>query len=232
MANMKRISSITIKRILDESPDTSHLGEYSSSPSGDYSIDRKHDSECNINQVDPFDVESFMDDVDSYLYSRLGELSEIEGTQIDAEYAAISEARDIVADSKEDTENGAIGCTCGGVWIDRHSCEFFNTSGNYKGESLEDIRTYTIQDYKRMESLNAGDWSYIGIMAEAEIIVNGVSQTVASGGLWGVESDSDASYFSEIEGEELSQLRTTLYELGFSKRSIATACKEIEHVEK
>jgi hypothetical protein len=45
--NHKRILSVTVKRIADESPDTSMLGKYGSHlESDEYSIDRAHDLDC------------------------------------------------------------------------------------------------------------------------------------------------------------------------------------------
>ena len=92
-----------------------------------------------------------------------------------------------------------------------------------------------------MERLNRGDWCYLGIRAEAEIIGNeqkdgpnkwhGVVQTISSGGLWGIESDSDRSYLEEVQEEELSNLKTELRALGFSKRAISTAFKNVEEKE-
>lgn len=79
-----------------------------------------------------------------------------------------------------------------------------------------------------MESLHRGDWCYIGITAQAEVVVEGVCQTIHSGGLWGTESDSDKAYLAEIETEQLGELRTQLHALGFSKRAIATACHNVE----
>lgn len=92
------------------------------------------------------------------------------------------------------------------------------------------VRGYVAQDFDRMESLYAGNWSYIGIRAEAKIVVNGTIQTISSGGLWGIESDSDESHFAEVGADELADLRTTLHEMGFSKRAIASACKDIEKI--
>ena len=78
-----------------------------------------------------------------------------------------------------------------------------------------------------MESLNEEQWLFIGIRACADVTFSdGVRQSIYSGGLWGIESDSEESYLKEIESEELADLRQTLYELGFSKRAIATAVKE------
>ncbi len=43
----KRILSVTLKRMIDDSPDTSMLGEYSSRMESDYySIDRAHSLDC------------------------------------------------------------------------------------------------------------------------------------------------------------------------------------------
>ena len=102
------------------------------------------------------------------------------------------------------------------------------------------------QDYERMESLNRGDWSFIGIRAEAEIAVenahatnlgdgvpyfDSIVQKITSGGLWGIESDSSKEYFAEIEQDELSDLREQLILLGFSRRAISVAFKNVEHKE-
>ena len=116
---------------------------------------------------------------------------------------------------------------------------------NYKGESPEDIRKYVRQDYSRMESLNRGDWCFIGIRAEAEVqlaatwensVVSKVSwhspiapyQTITSGGFWGIESDSEDSYIKEEEQNQLSELRAQLKALGFNSRAISCAFQNIE----
>ena len=64
------------------------------------------------------------------------------------------------------------------------------------------------------------EFGFIGIRAEAEIVVGGVCQTITSGGLWGVESDSDRSYLAEVEQEEIGQLQSILESLGFSAATI------------
>lgn len=71
-------------------------------------------------------------------------------------------------------------------------------------------------DYRRMESLSRGDWGFVGIRAVAKLSVNGTLQTVTSGGLWGIESDSGKDYFKEVEKEQIDELRATLAELGVS----------------
>lgn len=73
---------------------------------------------------------------------------------------------------------------------------------------------YGMQDYKRMEGLNNGDWQFIGIQAEAEISypIDGGSRRLeqfTSGGLWGIESDS-GDYLEKITKEQLEDLKTHL----------------------
>lgn len=79
------------------------------------------------------------------------------------------------------------------------------------------------EDYRRMELLNRGDWCFFGISAEAKVIVNGVFQTIRSGGLWGIESDSGDAYFRTVAAEELSNLRDTLAQLGFTEAQLIDA---------
>lgn len=57
-------------------------------------------------------------------------------------------------------------------------------------------------------------WTMVGIRATATIRVDGVAQTVKSGGLWGVASDSDRGYFDEVAREELRALADMLDTLG------------------
>lgn len=80
------------------------------------------------------------------------------------------------------------------------------------------------QDYRRMEDYNRGSWWMVGIWAEARVILTGdVAQTVRSGGLWGIESDSDEDHFNEVEAEELASLRTELKAMGFTSTAIKRA---------
>ena len=89
----------------------------------------------------------------------------------------------------------------------------------------ETMRENARRDYERMEAYNRDEWGFIGIRAQADVVIGGVCQSITSGGLWGIESDSEKSYFREVEREELKQLREILHELGFSKRAIAAAVK-------
>jgi len=107
---------------------------------------------------------------------------------------------------------------------------FLPYAGGMKAGS-KDYQDYGKADFARAESLNAGNWCYIGIYAVAEVVVGGVCQTIRSGGLWGVESDSGDDYFGSIETEELGQLTLTLLDLGFRRKAIESAIEEVEHVE-
>lgn len=71
----------------------------------------------------------------------------------------------------------------------------------------------------------------IGIIAKAEVVsAQGICQTIRSGGLWGIESDSGKEYLEEIATEELGQLREELAGLGFSDRQIYYAIQRVERV--
>ena len=181
----KRILEVVVKQMIDEDPDTSWLGEYSNSPSSQFSIDREHSLDCGLNNG---------------------------------------------ADEDE--------CNCSGGDRKRNEYRYFNPSFNYVDkhgkpvDSLtpEKVREYTRQDYARMEDLQRGGWSFIGIRAEATVQLTGdTTQHISSGGLWGIESDSDESYFAKVEQEQLAELRDELHAIGFSKRAISAAFRNIGH---
>ena len=149
------------------------------------------------------------------------------------EWETLDEALDVCTGLQDE----AMQCDCHGGSMGCREYRYFNPSFNYIGKdgkpsdglTPEEVRKYTRQDYERMESLNSGQWCYIGIRAEAEIIGwHGTVQRITSGGLWGIESNSDREYLKETEQEELANLKTELLALGFSRRAIATAFKNAE----
>lgn len=91
--------------------------------------------------------------------------------------------------------------------------------------SNKDIETYgwnTVKDWveedmKRYEEYGI-NWHSIGIIAEAKIFIpfkihtnNGFDwnfkiQEISSGGIWGVESDSQPEYFESLEEEQIAEL--------------------------
>lgn len=231
MKSMKRISKVTIKRMTDNDPDTSYLGEYSDRAKSDYAIDRKHSADCQSLEHNHREGLEQLERAIAYLETvrQLGEPPQ------NVYWAAADESQDLLIDLQRELEE----CDCDERGdMERGEYRYFNGKvENYKGEMPETIREYILRDYERMERLHHGDWCYIGIRAEAEIAVSNdphkrtnttwTVQEITSGGLWGIESDSDASYLGEIEEEELSELREQLHALGFSKRAIATAVKNV-----
>lgn len=238
MRNGKLIQSITIKHLVDDDPDTSHLGAYSDTCTSEYSIDRRHTLECVVNQPAPIIAPHTLyecgicDSVHPWAFNSdcRDDTNRYADHKDYAERNNIPEDAVIIwpMDKRVDHDNG---CDMG-----RAGHRFFNPSPNYvdangnliDGNTPEEVRKYVAEDYQRMETLQRGVWSYIGVMAEAELVIAGVCQRISSGGLWGIESDSDASYLVEVSAEQLSELRTILYDLGFSKRAIATACKNVK----
>jgi len=79
--------------------------------------------------------------------------------------------------------------------------------------------TYAIKDMHRQESYGSR-WITIGIYAKADIVTRNVHQTIRSGGLWGIESDSSQCDIKSIEKMELNELRKILEELGFAQEEI------------
>lgn len=72
----------------------------------------------------------------------------------------------------------------------------------------------------RREAYQRGDFYFVGIRAEAEVVIEGTLQTLQSGGLWGIESDSERSYFEEVANEEWSQLRDVLKTVGVATKQL------------
>ena len=66
----------------------------------------------------------------------------------------------------------------------------------------------------RKQAFQRGDFSFVGVVAKAEIVVDGIVQTITSGGLWGIESDSDKTYIAEVADDEYGDLRRILKTLG------------------
>lgn len=247
--NMKRILEVKIRRMIDDSPDTSWLGEYANSPTSEFSIDRAHSEDCQsveVNHKAAVDkLERIKSHINDWYNDNLGKFNGALGdspAHRDAE--DLDDAENIILEAIDDCTE----CDCGGHQVSSREYRYFNPSFNYVGKdgkptdglTPEDVRKYTRQDYERMETLNRGDWCFLGIRAEAEVIGNvqnadtpkwhGVVQKVSSGGLWGIESDSDRPYLESVEKDEIANLRTELKALGFSSRAISTAFKNVEEV--
>jgi hypothetical protein len=228
----KRILAVTLKRILDDSPDTSYYGEYSQRPTSRFSIDRAHAKDCASLETNHRQGVDILEHVRSYLQTLRDTVFAQDPEPGPDELEALDAAYDTVASLQQDISE----CDCGERGdMQRNEYRYFNPSFNYvtaSGEpqdlSEEDVIKYTRQDYERMEAYNGQQWWYLGIRAEAKIGIGDsylTTQTITSGGLWGIESDSSPCDFAEVSGEELADLKTQLLALGFSKRAVSQAFK-------
>ncbi len=109
-------------------------------------------------------------------------------------------------------------------WVPANSADYHRASlgkmGYSRGVADYLARKYVREDYERCEHLNNGDWCFLGCVARAHVSYptgqNGGRrlERFDSGGLWGIESDSDASYLNEVSREELADLKNHLTRFG------------------
>lgn len=205
----KRILSVTIKREVDTDPDTSFMGEFS-------------------------------DDPNEYAIVHVGEHSGTFVDQLPCEcgHAYWQHARE--NDPRLETEDFEIGqcyvkdCDCEDidpVLVDRgREFRYFNAPiENYEGEPETEIRKYAQRAYRRACDLNNQQWYFLGVRAVAQVQITGdLVQSITSGGLWGIESDSGSDYLKEVEGEQLSELKAELHAIGFTKRAITAAFRNVK----
>lgn len=76
---------------------------------------------------------------------------------------------------------------------------------------------YALQDKERLAAYNRGEWHMLGISAKATVLIPTETvppswkiQEITSGGLWGIESDSDEEYLKQVEDEQVAELRRYL----------------------
>lgn len=202
--NTNTIEKVWIERQVDDSPDTSFLGEYTDKKS-DWVICRRCGEFVAIAEEDN------------------KEIDEIENEIIDLENEEIYEAADNSKEIKElkDKLDNLILHEC------PHSSREYNYFKPYAGGELEGSDNYIKygkQDFERMEGLNNSNWCFIGIIAKTEIRAkSGTLQTITSGGLWGIESDSGKDYLDQVGKEQLEGLRKELESLGFKENEIDKA---------
>lgn len=233
----KRILSVTVRRMIDTDADASYLGEYGSNAKSDYAIDRAHSEDCILNDTPQKEkLERIADAIenDRPICDEHLDVKD-ETCSVCSEEWAYTEAMDAVRGLAE------CDCSFSGHWNNREHRYFNPNHESHAGLPETDIRKYCRQDFDRAESLNNGNWCYIGIRAEAEYVLTsygrwlpeknmfsggcGPIQELTSGGLYGIESDSGKQHIAETISEELASLKTELLALGFSKRAIATAFK-------
>ena len=84
---------------------------------------------------------------------------------------------------------------------------------------ISETADYVEENYRRMERFQRGDLVSYGIRAKARVKAQitetwSSTQTLRSGGLWGIESDAGSEYFNEIASEELCELIDILEQFG------------------
>lgn len=94
-----------------------------------------------------------------------------------------------------------------------------------------------MQDYRRMEALNRGEWYFLGIYAHAVVsydIGQGCRrmESMRSGGLWGIESDYPVDEIASVERDELADLRRHLETFGVDCSNFDELAAKAERREK
>jgi len=184
---MLKIESITIEHMPDETPDFSTLGEYT-------------------DNLEP-----------GVIIRREGEFYE--------KVTDTAHCDDCSKDFEITWETYACP-ECGGyLHVDHDMPVKGRTFRGFKpyagGEEVgtKEYYTYGMRDFERMEAYNSQQWSYMGIQAKA-VISYEIGQghrrleTLTSGGLWGIESDAGDEYITEVETEQLEDLKGHLEAFG------------------
>ncbi len=74
-------------------------------------------------------------------------------------------------------------------------------------EELEEL-TDRLAEYRR------GRVTFVCVRAVAEVRIEGIDQVLTSGGMYGIESDSEVEYREEVATEEWKSLRNVLKAVG------------------
>lgn len=112
--------------------------------------------------------------------------------------------------------------------------KWYHENGYSKGNCDFYARQQRQQDFERMESYELQDWYVMGIVAKCEVkysIGNGSYRLehFTSGGLWGIESDSEQKYIDDIEHEQLQDLKEHLQTFNINVKNFDKI--EIKHTE-
>lgn len=75
----------------------------------------------------------------------------------------------------------------------------------------------------RLAAFHKGEFSFVGVHAEAEVLIEGTAQVLTSEGLWGIESDSEEEELVAIAVEEYDQLRKILKTIGVPTAQLPAA---------
>ena len=81
---------------------------------------------------------------------------------------------------------------------------------------------------ERRAEYERGNFQFVGVRVEAEVLIEGTVQTLVSPGLWGIESDSDKQYFVDVANEEYEELRKVLKTVGVSTSQLPAKIEQVK----
>lgn len=113
-----------------------------------------------------------------------------------------------------------------------HQYRSFKPCAGDEKPGTKDYYKYGLQDWNRMDKLMKGDYCYLGITAKASVSYkigggNYRLESLSSGGLWGIESDS-GDYLKEVEEEQLADLLEHLKAFSVNCSNFKTLAKNAE----
>jgi hypothetical protein len=212
-----KVLEVRVERVIDESPDTSWLGEFTDKASEWAIIRRTGEFVHKVSQR--IDLIDRLDEAIEENEEATSQTTDHEGKEaLLQRWGQLLRRRQWVKDSG-DTE------------LPSHSREYrflLPCAGGEK-QGTPEYKKYAIRDAKRLEGLASEDWCFVGIIAKAVVEIQdgeGIRQTLRSGGLWGIESDSRKEHLEEVAKEELTQLKEELIGFGVGPRAAAYAIKQ------
>ena len=120
-----------------------------------------------------------------------------------------------------------------GKYAIEHSLGDSRTLNYFNADNVEDMQQAQ-QNYKRIMQYENGSVCDYGITAYAKLStdqdtvpVSFLINTISSGGLWGISSDSEQSYIKSVGKEQLIELKKVLLSLGFTKKEIDKVVVEV-----
>ena len=87
-------------------------------------------------------------------------------------------------------------------------------------EGVEKVRQWIKEDHQRIRAYDNGEFFVIGIRAVATVLHTyddtnaGSLHEISTAGLWGIETDSDEDYFTDVGQEELADLKGIIADMG------------------
>jgi len=191
---------------VEEYPDTSWIGEYTNKDDA-FIVDRRHGFLYGDWEEEPFEP-----DPQDYA-------TEDEYDEAMVDYALVYDEwndkgrREILAEVSNRYQWGEYRYfkPCAGG-ENEPGGKYTDQEGIEHTISVEEWTKWAVQDYERVESMNRGDWCFVGVVVEIDAPVcsrcGHVERLTAS--LWGIASDSDDSYFEEVRDDLIRELQHDL----------------------